>query len=92
MRTYYPYPNFEIDVAKLVGQQPYTVESMYKKNMQVKGSNRSLASAKTYHFDLEKANELFDFLLESQHIQLPDPRHKIHSKEKLRGKGSLQMA
>jgi hypothetical protein len=41
---------------------------------------------KTYYFDVEKADELFDLLLESQHINLLDPRHKILSKEELRGR------
>ena len=51
--------------------------------MQAKGSNRPLALVKTYYFDVEKADELFDLSLESQHINLLDPRHKILSKEEL---------
>ena len=51
--------------------------------MQVKGSNKPSPPARTYYFDVEKANELFDILLESKYINLPDPRHKIFSKEKL---------
>ena len=66
--TYYQDPNFEVDVAEFVGQQPYVLETTYKKNMQAKGSNRPLALVKTYYFDVEKADELFDLLLESQHI------------------------
>jgi hypothetical protein len=57
-----------------------------KKNMQAKGSNRPSAPARTYHFDVDRANELFDILLESKYIILPDPRHKIFSKEELRGR------
>jgi hypothetical protein len=48
--------------------------------MQAKGSNRPSAPAKTCHFDVEKADELFDILLESKYINLPDLRHKIFSK------------
>ena len=51
--------------------------------MQAKGSNRPSALARTYHFDVDRANELFDILLESKYISLPDPRHKIFSKEEL---------
>jgi hypothetical protein len=54
--------------------------------MQAKGSNRPSAPAKTYHFDVNKTDELFDILLESKYISLPNPRHKIFSKEELRGR------
>jgi hypothetical protein len=43
-------------------------------------------SARTYHFDVNREDELFDILLESKYINLPDPRHKIFSKEELRGR------
>ena len=80
IRAYYQDPNFEIDVVEFIGQQPYVLETTYKNNMQAKGSNRPSAPAKTCHFDVEKADELFDILLESKYINLPDPRHKIFSK------------
>jgi hypothetical protein len=51
--------------------------------MQAKGSNKPSAPARTYYFDMEKADELFDILLESKYINLLDPRHKIFSKEEL---------
>jgi hypothetical protein len=86
IRAYYQDPNFEVDVAKFIGLKPYVLETTYKKNMQAKGSNRSLTPAKTYHFDVNRADELFDILLESKYINLPDPRHKIFSKEELRGR------
>jgi hypothetical protein len=54
--------------------------------MQAKGSNRPSAPAKTYHFDVNRTDELFDILLESKYISLPNPRHKIFSKEELRGR------
>ena len=54
--------------------------------MQAKGSNRPSAPARTYHFDVDKVDELFDILLESKYINLLDPRHKIFSKEELRGR------
>jgi hypothetical protein len=54
-----------------------------KKNMQAKGSNRPSAPARTYKIDVDRVNELFDILLESKYISLPDPRHKIFSKEEL---------
>ena len=54
--------------------------------MQAKGSNRPSTPARTFHFDVDKVDELFDILLESKYINLPDPRHKIFSKEELRGK------
>ena len=57
-----------------------------KKNMQAKGSNRPSALARTYHFDVDRADELFDILLESKYISLLDPRHKIFSKEELWGR------
>jgi hypothetical protein len=38
--------------------------------MQAKGSNRPSALVRTYHFDVEKADELFDILLESKYINL----------------------
>ena len=61
-------------MAEFIGQQPYVLETTYKKNMQAKGSKRSSAPARTYHFDVEKADdELFDILLESKYIHLPDP-------------------
>ena len=53
--------------------------------MQAKGSNKPSAPARTYHFDVDRADELFDILLESKYISLPDPRHKIFSKEELQG-------
>ena len=84
--AYYQDPNFEVDLTEFVGQQSYVLETTYKKNMQAKGSNRPSALARTYHFDVEKADELFDILLESQHINLSDPRHKIFSKEELQGR------
>jgi hypothetical protein len=34
---------------------------------------------------VDKTDELFDILLESKYISLPDPRHKIFSKEELQG-------
>ena len=49
--------------------------------MQARGSNRPSTPDRTYHFDVDRANELFDILLESRHISLADPRHKIFSKE-----------
>ena len=81
--TYYQDPNFEVDVAEFVGQQPYVLETTYKKNMQAKGSNRPSTPARTFHFDVDKVDELFDILLESKYINFPDPRHKIFSKEEL---------
>ena len=51
--------------------------------MQAKGLNRPSALARIYHFDVDKADELFDILLESKYINFPDPRHKIFSKEEL---------
>jgi hypothetical protein len=51
--------------------------------MQAKGSNRPSAPARTYKIDVDRVNELFDILLESKYISLPDPRHKIFSKEEL---------
>jgi hypothetical protein len=54
--------------------------------MQAKGSNRPSTPARTYHFDVNREDELFDILLESKYINLPDPRHKIFSKEELRGR------
>uniref|UniRef100_A0A2N9F974 Uncharacterized protein n=1 Tax=Fagus sylvatica TaxID=28930 RepID=A0A2N9F974_FAGSY len=79
-------PNFEVDVAEFIGQQPYVLETTYKKNMQAKGSNKPSAPARTYHFDVDKVDDVFDILLESKYINLPDPRHKIFSKEELRGR------
>jgi hypothetical protein len=52
--------------------------------MQAKGSNRPSTLARIYHFDVNRVDELFDILLESKYISLPDPRHKIFSKEELR--------
>jgi hypothetical protein len=86
IRAYYQDPNFEVDVAEFIGQKPYVPKTTYKKNMQAKGSNRPSAPARTYHFDVDKADELFDILLESKYISLLDPRHKIFSKEELRGR------
>ena len=83
MGTYYQDPNFEVDVAEFVGQQPCVLETTYKKNTHAKGSNRPSGLARTYHFDVEKADELFDILLESQYINLSDSRHKIFSKEEM---------
>jgi hypothetical protein len=54
--------------------------------MQARGSNRPSTPDRTYHFDVDRANELFDILLESKHISLADPRHKIFSKEEFRGR------
>ena len=48
--AYYQDPNFQVDVAKFIGQQPYVLETTYKKNMQAKGSNRPSAPTRTYHF------------------------------------------
>ena len=84
--AYYQDPNFEIDVAEFIGQKPYVLETTYKKNMQAKGSNRPSAPARTYHFDVDRADELFDILLESKYISLCDPRHKIFSKKELQGR------
>jgi hypothetical protein len=86
IRAYYQDPNFEVDAAKFIGQKPYVLETTYKKNMQAKGSNRPSTPARTYHFDVERAYELFDILLESKYISLPNPRHKIFSKEELQGR------
>jgi hypothetical protein len=52
--------------------------------MQAKGSNRPSTLARIYHFDVNRVDELFDILLESKYISLPDPRHKIFSREELR--------
>ena len=84
--AYYQDPNFEVDVAEFIGQQSYVLETTYKKNMQAKGSNRPSTPARTFHFDVDKVDELFDILLESKYINLPDPRYKIFSKEKLQGR------
>jgi hypothetical protein len=86
IRAYYQDPNFEVDVAEFIGQKHYILETTYKKNMQAKGSNRPSAPGRTYHFDVDRADELFDILLESKYISLPDPRHKIFSNEELRGR------
>ena len=72
-------------MAKFVGQEPYIFNALYKKNMPAHGSIKALAPAKTYHFDIEKAKEFFDMLLEAKHVKL-DARHKIPSKEELRGR------
>jgi transglutaminase-like putative cysteine protease len=84
--AYYQDPNFEVDVAKFIGLKPYVLETTYKKNMQAKGSNRPSTPARTYHFDVNRVDELFDILLESKYINLPHPRHKIFFKEELRGR------
>ena len=86
IRAYYQDPNFEVDVAEFIGQKPYVLETTYKKNKKAKGSNRLSTPARTYHFDVERADELFDILLESKYVNLPDPRNKIFSKEELRGR------
>ena len=64
--AYYQDPNFEVDAAEFIGQKPYVLETTYKKNMQAKDSNRPSAPARTYHFDVDRADELFDILLESK--------------------------
>ena len=52
--------------------------------MQATGSNIPSAPDRTYHFDVDRADELFDILLESKYINLPNPRHKIFSKEEFK--------
>ena len=54
MGTYYQDPNFEVDVAEFVGQQPCVLETTYKKNTHAKGSNRPSGLTRTYHLMWKK--------------------------------------
>jgi hypothetical protein len=51
--TYYQDPNYEIDLAKCVGQRPFVCEALHKKQIQAQESNKPASPLRAYSFDVE---------------------------------------
>ena len=84
LKTYYKDPNYEINVAQLIGEDPFTCKSLVKKNVSIE-SYKTKGSFKKYSFNIHKADEIFDHLLESKVLKLPN-NVELPSKEDMKGK------
>ena len=65
IKTYYKDPNYEVDVAEIVGKEPFICKSFVKKNVSAK-SCKTKGSFKKHSFNIYKADEIFDHLLEGE--------------------------
>ena len=63
--TYYQDRNYEIDLAEYLGRGPFVCETLHKKQIQAKESNKPASPLKAYSFDVEKADEIFDILFKA---------------------------
>ena len=73
-----------IRILTIIGREPFTCKSLVKKNVSAK-SFKAKGSFKKYSFDIYKADEIFDHLLEGKKIKLLDDV-KLPSIEVLKGK------
>jgi hypothetical protein len=81
--TYYHDPNYEIDLAKYIGQGPFVCEALYKKQIQAQESNKPASPLRAYSFDVERADEIFDILYKANQLSIVE-RHRFPSKEELK--------
>ena len=74
----------EVDVAEYVKGKPLVCDHLAKKNAQAPVSFKSKENRK-YSFDLDKADLIFDWLLDNKRIRCKGNR-KVPLTEELRGK------
>jgi hypothetical protein len=72
-------------LAEYIGRGPFVCEALHKKQIQAKESNKPASSLKAYSFDVEKVDEIFDFLYKANQLKIIR-RHRFPSKEKLKGR------
>jgi hypothetical protein len=87
--TYYQDPNYEIDLAKYIGQAPFVCGALYKKQIQAQESNKLASSLRAYSFDVERADEIFDILYNAKQLRIIG-RHRFPSKEELKRRDSCK--
>ena len=60
LNTYYKDPNYEIETAEIIEKKSLVKRNVFAKSYKAKGS------FKKYSFDIHRADEIFDHLLESK--------------------------
>lgn len=62
--------NYKVDLAKFVGNRPFTCDASARKDSQAQESNRPTIVMKSYSFNLNMADQIFNLLLEAKQIKL----------------------
>ena len=84
LNTYYKDPNYDIYAAEIIGKEPFTCKSLVNRNVSTK-SYKAKGFLKKNSFDIYKANEIFNHLLEGKVLKLLDGVD-LPSIEELKGK------
>ena len=61
-------PNYEVDIAEFIGHNPQVCDVLDMKNIKAKSAFKLSAPIRDYSFDIEKSNEIFDWLLDAKLI------------------------
>lgn len=89
--TYYQDPNYEIGIAEKVGEKPITCPSLVRVTQQPDPAMRKYphGAGRLYNFDVSKAADIFDFLVQESRIKLP-PNYKPPTAEEKRKRDSCK--